>query len=322
MKHYIEEIESIFRTIEDRRVAHSSAQRVLSQMARDPNSLKSIFKANLLKEGFLDKVRHHPIIGLPVTENEDFQIVAHLWFPLPKGQPSVSHQSIHHHGSLLLTSVSAYGEGYESILFKDDWKVNPENNEAHLNVNKFYKNPLYGAEFVDSNTPHVVFFPEKLSVTYALWSKDKRCVAERVKSNPLIQVFKEPIKLVLNGLGLSRFFGINKVENFDFCLDKGRVILMKDRVFGYTEGTNENFLKNIFHVMQEFHFEDADVIEFIEAHFKKTENRIGLKILEDFRNCVPIPYEFFEDHIQADERVNIGKDELLKVFHLEELSAA
>lgn len=200
-------------------------------------------------------------------------IVAHFWLPLPDRNTNITHQSIHHHGRLLLTSVAPFGPGYNSFIFKKGFSIHPDTEDVTIQVDKEYHNPLYNIEFIETHTPHVVFYPEALSVTYAAWTYDQRSALDKIRKNPFIQKNKKRIIQFMNyfkGLKSS----VNKIEYFDFYPDGNKIKGMKERVM-YPVGTNENFIQNIFYILQQIGFND----------FAEIKKRFQL-ILCTFRNSL------------------------------------
>ena len=109
-----------------------------------------------------------PVIAMTIVDNPFITLIAHFWMPLPDRSTNITHQSIHHHGRLLLTSVAPYGPGYESIIFKQGFKIDLQTEFVSIEIDKEYKNPLYNIEYIETNTPHVVFYPKELSVTFCI----------------------------------------------------------------------------------------------------------------------------------------------------------
>ncbi len=57
------------------------------------------------------------MVSIPVGLNPFFHLVAHCWIPLPGRETHISTKAIHHHGDLLLSSVTIFGPGYEHWMF-------------------------------------------------------------------------------------------------------------------------------------------------------------------------------------------------------------
>ncbi len=248
-----ERLDKIFAENKDKRSAHQKAQTVLKDMGANDEVLFAILLKSMQEKGFFEKTRINPVLGMTVFDSLNYTLIAHLWLPRPDGSLELSHQSIHHHGKLLLSSVAAYGPGYESILFSNQHETDPNTLETKLKIHKIYRNHKGSIDFCDSFAPHIVFYPEKISVTYALWSNEKNEAKSKIKNIAFIKKNKKLIKDLLNTFGLSKAAGLNVVENFDFHVKEGKIFVMKERV-RYPEGTNKNFLQALFYSLQEINF--------------------------------------------------------------------
>ncbi|MBD0367510.1 MAG: hypothetical protein ICV53_15590, partial [Flavisolibacter sp.] len=246
---YLDQLKVIFRE-NDYRVAHEKAKSILLSMAKDKRVLFDIIRQNLSAPGFFSQKRINPVIAFEIIKNKDFSITAHCWMPLPDRATNMTHQSVHHHGRLLLTSVSPFGEGYESIIFKKGYELNKEEGIAKMQIEKIYKNPCHNIEFIDSFTPHVVFYPGDFSITYAMWSYDKKDgLIATLRQSKFMQSNKKIVMNVLRKLGVLNRIGVNVLEYFDFYPEKKQLNALKDRVM-YPVGSNENFVHNIFYILQ------------------------------------------------------------------------
>ncbi|MBI4040654.1 MAG: hypothetical protein HY390_02175 [Deltaproteobacteria bacterium] len=241
-------LKKVFRC-HDRLKVHEQAAPIL----RDMSELKILFEIiqkNVTSPPFLLKERINPVIAFPIEENPSFSLIAHVWFPLPDGNTELTHQSIHHHGLLLLTSVAAWGEGYESILFKKNFSVDPETDRASMDVEAMFQHRLHEIRFVDVYQPHVVFYPKDLCVTYALWSYDRpRRLIDGLKSKAWFQKMKKPLGTMIQKFHLSKSVGLNVKKDLDFYVQGGNLYRLKERI-EYPKGTQLNFLKNLFYFLQ------------------------------------------------------------------------
>lgn len=271
LENYLYQIKGIFANTKDRHEAHKKADPVLREMATQREVLHDIIRHNLSDPEFLLKKRHHCILRFDIEEDEEISFMAHCWMPRPDRKPHISHQSIHHHGNLLLSTVSAFGSGYSSILFEPGYKIDDASSIAGMKVAAAYQNQLHNLAFCDAYVPHVATFPEDVSITYALWSYDKRYPFTNFRRSSLVQKIKYPILKVIKGLNLGQTVGVNDVAYFDFYPQGGYIRGLKDRVFGYEEDTNDNFLQNIFHILQQVEFTDR---AFLEGQ-RKLHNSLG-----------------------------------------------
>lgn len=312
LNHYVSAIAKIFKEEKDRYEAHKKAAPVLKQMGADREVLFDVFRKNLLDDNFINKPRHYPTIAFEIFQDENVGISGNCFMPLPDRTTDLSFQSIHHHGKLLLTTVAAFGPGYESIVFKKGFEINKERQTASMQIEKQYQFGPGNLEFVDSDQPHVVFFPKDASITFAMWAYARQNAAtQTLKNNPLIKKFKEPIRKGLKALGLLDKAGVNLVENFDFYPEKKEIKVLKNRI-NFQEGSNENFLTNVFYVLQKAGFNDH---EFLKSLKTKYPNHTALHSLIDrYISGAEIRDEFYDFHKNV-QYVNLHKQDILNAFN-------
>jgi hypothetical protein len=307
---YIDELSVIFSGSKDNGDAHVQAKPILQEMARDREFLFEIIRKNLLDPSYLSRVRHYPTLSLKIAETDRFTLVGNCWLPLPSRETDISFQSIHHHGNLELSTVSAFGSGYSSILFKKGFELESDSGIAHMEIAKDYQNTLYNLEFCESWQPHVVFYPAHFSITYALWASKESRVTDKLKKSPILQRIKTPLKVMLNATGLGKTLGIQKVENFDFHVKDRQIRTLKERV-GYKAGTNKNFIQNVFYMLQEIEFKDGEFLQSLPS-------RLDLKIAESISPWITrlqegtrIRDEFEEAHLQFDPHRNLNRIDVM-----------
>jgi hypothetical protein len=305
----IQKLISAFKS-EDYYQSHKDITEILKSLVLDNVFLFEIIRYNLSKPDFLRRKRHYPTLSMVIAENENFSFVANLWLPLPNKETDTSFQSIHHHGNLLLSTISAYGPGYNSILFKKGFKIYKETEETEMVVDKIYHNSLNHLEFIDANTPHVVFYPTDFSITYALWSADKPMKAKAaLKKMGILKAIKKPLLQLLKIFRLDSLLGLNTVTYFDFHPSGGKLKAMKDRV-GYPEGSNGNFLQNIFYILQKVGFDDRQFLESLKKDPKIT--RDAHTWIDKFLKGEEINPKFEDIHLNV-PKVNLLKKDILAV---------
>ncbi len=311
-----EKLDPIFQSLPAQE-AHVRAADLLRPLGKDASFLEAIILENTAKPGFFSKLRINPVLGFPIIETPDYQLICHVWLPLPDQSSALTHQSIHHHGNLLLTSLAAWGPGYESILFRSDWTHDRATLQANLTPEKFYRNPAGNLEFCSARAPHVVFYPKEISVTYALWSPQRKGVARGLKNLAVLRRYKEEIKSALVQVGLGSLFAVNPVSNMDFCVSQGKVELMQDRVT-YQPGTNENFLRAFFYFLQNIPSVSKDGVR--KLALSAPERDRAEPWLKQYLSDSPIP-NIFEPHHLLVPRVNLSRSDVLACFPgLRELS--
>lgn len=311
LNHYVTEIASIFQKEKDRYRAHQLATPVLKAMGADREVLFDVFRKSLSDDEFISKIRHYPTLAFEIYQDKNVGISGNCFMPVPDRRTDLSVVSIHHHGKLLLTTVAAFGPGYHSLLFKKGFTIDKDSLITKLEVQKDYQFTEGSIEFVDSDQPHVVFFPSGPSITYAMWAyRDVQAATQLLKNTFLVRKFKEPIRRTLKILGLVDKAGINVVEYLDFYPESGQIKALKDRVV-FEGGDNENFLNNVFYVLQTAGFNDFDFLDQLKS--KHPSNRILHELIDKLKNSIPISDLFYDFHKNV-KYVNFPKKEIMEAI--------
>jgi hypothetical protein len=245
---HINQLTRIFAGSRDRREAHARAAPVLAAMSHDADFFSSCLERWVSQPGVLN-TRHYPVLAVPIARTRDFELVANCWIPLPGGNTNMSTKSIHHHGHMLLTTVTNFGPGYEHWLFSPPRQVD----EEHFTTTLLDRAPHvpHKPAFVDARVAHVPFYPRTLSITLALWSHENAATwLDALKQWQMIQRHKDTMISAARAVGLASRLNINIVEYFDFFPSDGRLKVIKDRV-EFQRGPNANFLHSMFHVLQQ-----------------------------------------------------------------------
>jgi hypothetical protein len=309
---YVKEIAAIFKNERDRYKAHEKATPVLKAMGADKEVLYDVFRMNLSNEDFIKKSRHYPTIGFDIYKDENIGISGNCFMPLPDRSGDLSFQSIHHHGKLLLTTVAAFGPGYQSILFKKGFEIDVKNQTAHMQIEKDYQFAQGNIEFVDSNQPHVVFFPKDVSITYAMFTYEAvNNTTQKLKNNFIIKRLKEPIRKGLKMFGLLDKAGVNVVENFDFYPENKQIKVLKKRI-EFESGSNENLLTNVFYVLQKTGFKDIDFLTSLKKVYPS--NNYLHRLIDKLIKGEEIKDEFYDFHKNV-RYVNLSKREILNALN-------
>ncbi len=308
---YIAELRSLF-SRPDLYEAHDECVPLMDAMARDGTFFSGVIRQCLSDPDYLDRIRHYPTLAFPIEENEDFTLVANVFLPLPDGDRDLSFQSIHHHGQLLLTTISAFGAGYESAIFKPGYSIDTETGLTDMEMDRFYQNELYNVAFVDKLTPHVVFYPEAASITFALWSREKHEALDKMKKMKVLQSVKGPLKRIIKMAGLNAAVGLNQDAYNDFYPKEGKIWGLKDRL-GYVDGTNRNWLQNVFSVVQQYGFDDMDFLRWLKADCETRGQSAPGPWIDQLLAEETIDLEFEPSHLNVD-KVNLSKREILAVY--------
>lgn len=253
----------IFTDGDDMYENHSKAAPLLQQMAADIHVLHDIIRYSLSQPNFLKTRQTYTTLALSVFETPDVSLVVNIFPSLPNRDTETSFQSVHHHGYMLLTTAAAFGPGYKAITFNKGYEIDHKTGATKMTKAKVYKNTDSKIDFIDANTPHIVFYPSGISATYALWSKKtKKDAGNMLKRIPFVLKFRKQLRKTVEALHLEKAIGIAKVEYYDFYPDNGKLMAMKERIhYDPSAGTNEHFLSNMFHFIQQTGFNDASFLQ-------------------------------------------------------------
>ena len=250
MKQYIESLKQIFATAPNKHEANYRSQAVLEDMSNDPGFFTSVLEKHLQTAGSLN-TKHYPVVGIDIELNHLFGLVANCWIPLPDRATDVSTKAIHHHGDMLLSTVTAFGPGYEHWTFEKPVVVNPETESYSLTLIEHAPHPLHHVAFVDSYVAHLPFYPQGMTITFALWSnKFPSTWKDRLKRVPLVQKNSNLLKKVARSAGMTKQLDLKVVEYFDFYPTPEGFRGIKERK-EFERGPNADYLPSLFQVIQE-----------------------------------------------------------------------
>jgi hypothetical protein len=252
---YTKELLSIFKRAPNKHEAHHSSRRVLLDMAADPACLRAGLAAEIQRPGGLNR-RHFPSLDLPIEHNAYFTLVANCFLPLQSGATDVTTNSIHHHGHLLLTSVTTFGPGYEHWRFTTPEPIDPEQDLFSIELLDREPHGRNHVAFVDSFMPHAVMYPASLTVTFALWSSQNEVTWwDHLKRVRALQARSNQLRKIVRSLRLSRSLRLNVPGYFDYYPAQQGFKGMRERV-QFMRGPNENYLHTLFHILQRTSNED------------------------------------------------------------------
>ncbi|MEP6705362.1 MAG: hypothetical protein ABJB34_11205, partial [Acidobacteriota bacterium] len=213
---YIGQLKTIFREARDKHEANRKSSDVLAEMSTDPVFLTEILERHVSKPENLNTL-HYPVLGIDVELNEDFGLVANCWIPLPDSAADISTKAIHHHGDMLLSTVTAFGTGYEHWTFETPALVDADTEIYELKLLERAPHPRHHIAFVDSYIAHLPLYPPDLTITYALWSsRFPTTWKDKVKRMPLIRKYSSRLKSIAAKLGATQQLDLKIVEYFDF----------------------------------------------------------------------------------------------------------
>ncbi|HEX8336030.1 MAG TPA: hypothetical protein VF621_04830 [Pyrinomonadaceae bacterium] len=284
VKKYVGALEGVFRASPDKHEANRRSRAVLEDMSGDAAFLADALAAHLRAPGSLNQ-KHYPVVGFNVDLNSQFGLVVNCWIPLPDRKSDVSTKAIHHHGDMLLSTVNAFGPGYEHWTFTRPRLVDEGRERYEMRLLERTPHPPNHVAFVDSYIPHLPFYPAETSITYALWtSRFPVTWRDRVKRIPVFQKNSAALRGLAVKAGLARKLELKVVEYFDFYPTAEGFCGIRERT-EFERGPNEDYLHSLFHVMQATGNDGlVTVVEERLASGEEVENpRLVRRLCEDLR---------------------------------------
>jgi hypothetical protein len=246
---YIDALKNEFSRTRDKHAAHRRIVPILQDLAAHKELLPAILARHVSRPGILNS-QHYPVVSCDIVHHSHFGLVANCWIPLPNRDTDVSTKAIHHHGEMLLTTVTAFGPGYEHWTFTTPELRDAARQMYAMNLIERGPHPLGHVAFVDSGVAHVPFYPEDLTITLALWSSRKPTTwKDRLKRVPLLHNHSSTLRRVGAALGFVRALDLKIVEYFDYSPTAHGFQGLKERE-EFPRGPNSDYLHSLFHVIQ------------------------------------------------------------------------
>lgn len=246
---YVSAISAAFKRAPNKHAAHDASRPILLDMAADERVLPLILEQHVGQVANLN-TRNYPSLGMSVASNAQFVLVANAFFPHPHGSTDVTVNSVHHHGEMLLTTVSAFGPGYWHWLFSAPELVAPSSNEFSIKLLERSTHAKGNLAFVDAHVPHAVMYPESVTLTYALWSS-RRATSWRdyAKRTAVIKANANRLGGIAQALGLSKALDLKLTTYLDFYPTSDGFCGMPERK-QFERGPNEDYLQSLFSLIQ------------------------------------------------------------------------
>jgi hypothetical protein len=282
---YVGALNEIFKSAPDKHEANYRSRSVLEEMSGDAAFFTEALERHLRTPGALD-TKHYPVVGLEIELNAYYGLVANCWIPLPGRQSDISTKSIHHHGNMLLTTVTAFGPGYEHWTFTRPEVIDADAELFEMKLIDRTPHPLHHVAFVDSYIAHLPFYPSETSVTYALWSnKFPVTWKDHVKRLPVLQRNSEKLRSLAVKVGLARQLDLKVVEYFDFYPTPEGFRGIRERN-EFKRGPVEDYLYSLFHIIQATGNERLAPVfeELLDKGEAKENPQLVRRLLEDLRS--------------------------------------
>jgi hypothetical protein len=244
------ELVRIFRSSATKHEANARATPVLEQLSRDPAFLSAVIAKYLTTPGALDK-KNYPVVGMDIALNPWFGLVANCWIPLPGRETNISTKAIHHHGTMLLSTATLWGPGYEHWMFSMPEPVSEASDVYTMKLLEAAPHPRHHVAFVDKWTAHAPLYPEALSITLALWSNSTPTTwRDRVKRLRMFKGRENQLRQLAVNLGLKKGLDLKVVDSFDFYPDGEGFRVIRERK-EFPLGPNDDHVSSVFHVVQQ-----------------------------------------------------------------------
>jgi hypothetical protein len=308
---FLKALRSTFETARDKHEANYKSAQLMADISGDSEFFAEILTKHLEKPGSLNTL-HYPVVGIDIELNEHFGLVANCWIPLPDKSTDISTKAIHHHGDMLLTTVTAYGPGYEHWMFKTPVVVDKQKELYELELLEQTAHPRHHVAFVDAYIAHLPLYPPDLTVTYALWSsRFPTSWKDRAKRFPLIQNNSKRLRDLAVRLKLANQLELKVVEYFDFYPTPHGFCGIKERK-EFERTTNEDYLLSLFHILQETGNESlAPIIrKKISSGEKVTDAARVNALVSDLESGKPITGRLSPQHYNVPQ-ANFAKKEII-----------
>lgn len=260
----IADLRAIFESAPSKHAAHRESGELLVRVAQDPEFLRDVLRAAVGDSGKLNS-SSYPVLAFEVESNPHFEMVVNAWIPHPDRRTDLSTKAIHHHGELLLSTVTMFGPGYEHWSFTPP-EPDPAAGEHRYRIGLIEtgQHELGDLVFVEAKTPHLPLYPPDLTLTLCVWS-DQRPTSwrDRLKRIPLLQRNRDLLRRVVTRVGLADQLAVKNVSLFDFHpVGDGFEGLPEREEF--QRGPNEEYLQNLVYVLQKTG--NADLLAELRAH--------------------------------------------------------
>jgi hypothetical protein len=293
---YTSAISHAFKTTKNKRAALAQTLSVLEDMSGDSILLTEIFKKHLLTPNSLSR-KHYPVISMDISMTPCFGLVANCWIPLPDHETDLSTKSIHHHGDMLLNTVTAFGPGYEHWMFTRPHAIDSEGELYSMRVLERSRHTLHHVALVDSGVPHVPFYPAYSSITFALWTSQHTVTwRDRLKRLKILKGRERVLRQLAVRAGLKRALDLKIVQCFDFYPVNHAFKGIRQRT-EFTLGPNSDYLHSLFHMIQQTGNESLATL--IESQLTSTPLRdrsTAISLLWELKKGTPIEPRLSQNH--------------------------
>jgi hypothetical protein len=242
-------LDRIFEQAPTKLEAHRRSEPLLRELVGHPRFLEATLAHHLEDPAALNTL-NFPSIGINLSLTVHYTLVVNVFLPWPTGETDITLNAIHHHGQLMLTTVTAYGTGYEHWLFATPKPLHPAQHLFSLTLIERGLHPPQHLAFVDAYHPHAVMAPKSLTITLALWSSCRPTTwQDRAKRLAVFRGREKTLARVVRAMGLTRRLAVNDVNLLDYYPTTEGFKGMPERE-QFERGPNEDYLYTLFHILQ------------------------------------------------------------------------
>jgi hypothetical protein len=296
--------------------AHAIAHPYLYDLASEGvGTIFEIFKIAMLQPDFFKRQEKSYSFQINLISHPEHEFYCSFFVPLANKETTHTYSPMHTHGEYMLSSINAFGEGYNSLIWKKGWEMDVTTKEVDMKLLKYCKHKHLNIEFMDANTAHTIFYPEKICVTYAFWTHSRPTnLINKLRSKKFVKKNKELLKKIVKVLIPSPSLVGLVVHKEDYFYPKnGKLYLGSDREVQPVVNT---FCQNFFSILQELGFNDKVFIESLKTKLPEEDLLLVRSWIEKFITGTPIAinYEGYNTH---HDRRNIHIDEYKKIYNFD-----
>lgn len=307
---YLEQIVSIFNSTDNKYESHMKSHPILARMASDDEVIFEGMRRSMKKSEFYHpKKCVGPDFQINLIDRPEVFLFASFFGPNKDMRTDVSYSTMHHHDDYLLSTINAKGVGYKSLIWKKGYDINYDTKDVRIDLDKYVAHPHMNVEFIDSHTAHTIFYPEGLTMTYALWSNSHPTnKSSKLKSNPILQKNKAWIKKILNAANVKpENIGVQQYREDYFVPKDGKIKLLPGQIL---PPNGANAIQNRLHIIKEFlGFQDTKYLkENIYTELKNQNDDEALSWIEKMieNQSIERNYDSYDPYVEG-RNVNIEK---------------
>ncbi|MBN8703052.1 MAG: hypothetical protein J0M08_08300 [Bacteroidetes bacterium] len=300
--------------------AHTIAHPYLYRLAKEGSeTIFEVLKMAMLEPDFFHRKEASHAFQINLTGHFEHEFNCSFFVPIASREITHSYSPMHTHGPYMISTINAYGEGYNSLIFQKGFNVvDPQTGQVEMKLQKYLRHKPLNIEFMDEDTAHTVFYPREICVTYAFWTHSRpTSKINKLRNLNLVRKNKELIKKIIKRLIPSPSAVGIAVHNEDYFYPKdGKLFKGSGREI---QPTINSFPQNFFAVIQEIGFNDLSFLEELKRKLPPSDLNLAGEWIDKFIKGEKIQLNY-DGYNTLHPRRNVHIDEYRKVyeFSLEE----